>query len=266
MGSGETVNIVTGDLSEDVRGVIEKYLEGHRSRSLATLSRSSGVSYTTLRRLYQREGHPTAEPVLKIVDATLTNDQKLEFLNRYYPEIAGAISKVQREAYSPSASRQEPLKPFYMRDPHNFILNLAQNNKGTTPADVRRLCGERGIEALQELIDHEILERDFVNREEVYRLPPLASHDADMALVQMKLSADHFDRSLIGTKAARLFHTTASVNVPTVERIHDILSSAIREIFALKDDPRNSGDVPLFVDLMMNVYDKTTLHPERSES
>ncbi len=255
----------TLDLSDDLRGVIDRYLDGHRSRSLATLSRASGVSYTTLRRLYQREGNPTAEPVLKIVDASLTNEEKRQFINRHYPEIAATINRFEANSYAPKAPRQEQLKTFFVRDPHNFILNLAHNDKGTTAEDVRRLTGERGLEALDELVEHSVLERTNAGGKEVFRLEPLLSHDCDMALAQMKLSADHFDRSLIGTKAARLFHATAAVNLRALERIHDILSAAVRDIVALKDDPRSNGEIPLFVDMMMNVYDKAPLNRERTD-
>lgn len=254
----------TGELTEDLRQVIDKYLDGHRSRSLATLSRATGVSYTTLRRLYQREGNPTAEPVLKIVDVALTNAQRLQFINRYYPEIAETISHF-GEAFPAQASRQEALKLFYLRDPHNFIINLAHNDRGTTRATVQRLAGERGLEALDELVEHEILQGTQSSRELVYRLPPVISHDCDMALAQMKLSADHFDRSLIGTKLARLFHATASLDERTLERIHDIVAQAINDIVALKDDPRNSGDIPFFLDIMMNIYDKAALGRDRSK-
>jgi len=250
----------TGDLSEDLKNVIEGYLAGHRSRSLATLSRASGVSYTTIRRLAQKEGNPTAEPVLKIVDAALTNEEKIAFINRHYPEIASTINKFQRENYSPSSPRQELLKLFYTRDPHNFILNIAQTERGTTEADVRRLSGERGLEALAELVEHEILVRETSENREFFRLVPMLSHDCDMAIAQIKLSADYFDRSLVGTKAARLFHGTASVNRRTLEQIHDIVSAAIRDIVAVKDDPRSAGDIPIFVDMMMNVYDKAPLN------
>ena len=260
---------VTGDLSVDLRDVIDRYLDGHRNRSLATLSRASGVSYTTLRRLYQREGNPTAEPVLKIVDAALSNAEKIEFINRHYPEISATIGQINSGAYGQKNAHQEQFKTFYVRDPHNFILNLAHNDRGATLEDVRRLTGERGVEALHELLEHEILERETTSRGgqtcEVFRLAPLMSHDCDLALAQMKLSADHFDRSLIGTKAARLFHATASINNRALERIHDILSAAIRDIVVVKDDPRSTGQIPFFVDMMMNVYDKSPLNRERND-
>ncbi len=252
------------DLTDDLRSAIDRYLDGHRNRSLATLSRASGVSYTTIRRLYQREGNPTAEPVLKIIDAALSNEEKIEFINRHYPEIASTVNRFQASAYSPKSSRQETLKTFYVRDPHNFILNLAHNDLGTTADTVKRLAGERGLEALDELVEQEILEREVIRGTSIYKLAPMLSLDCGMALAQMRLSADQFDRSLIGTKAARLFHGTASLNQFALEKIHDILSTAIRDIVAVKDDPKSSGEIPAFVDMMMNVYDKSALAKERS--
>lgn len=256
---------VTGDLSEDIRGVIEHYLDGHRTRSLATLSRTSGVSYTTLRRLYQREGNPTAEPVLKIVDSTLNNDKKIEFLNRHYPEIANAVN-VERKTYAPEAERDESLKTFLFREPHNFILNLAHTDMGTTREDVRRLNGERGVEALDELLENDLLTQEYVGKQQVLKRPPSLSQDCDIAINQIKLSADHFDRSLTGTKAARIFHTTGSVSQRALEEIHDILSDAIRAVLKVKNDPRSAGNVPMFSAMMMNVYDKAALKPGRDET
>ena len=52
---------------------------------------------------------------------------------------------------------------------------------------------------------------------------------------------------------------TASVNKDGLERIHGVVSDAIAKIFALKDDPRYSGDIPFFVDVLMNVLDKKPL-------
>lgn len=248
----------TGDLTEDIKGVIETYLDGHRSRSLATLSRASGVSYTTLRRLYQREGNPTAEPVLKIVDSTLNNEAKLEFLNRHYPEIANAVN-VEQKNYAPEVQRSESLKAFLFREPHNYIINLADNDRGTTDDDVRRLTGERGMQALEELLEHQLVVHEFVGKRQVIRRPPTLNQDVEIGLAQVKLSADHFDRTLIGTRAARLLHTTGSVNIKALERIHAILSAANRDILTIKNDPASAGEIPMFLVTMMNVLDRTTL-------
>jgi len=245
------------DLSEELKSLIDRYLEGHRNRSLATLSRASGVSYTTIRRFAQREGHPTAEPVLKIVDATLSAAEKIEFLRRHFPEIARTIHKIDAGTYAAVNTALDHVKMFYGRDPHNFILNIAITAAGTTVSDVERLCGERGLVALDEMIDFDVLERDHATGAIRAKDDTLFIVDCETAFRNIEKSIQYFDRSMIGTKAAKLGHMTASLSEEGVEKIHTIVSDAISEIFAVKDDPRFAGEIPLFVDLLMNTYDRS---------
>lgn len=248
----------SADLSDDLKSVIDRYLDGHRTRSLATLSRVSGVAYTTLRRFSQREGNPTAEPVLKIVDATLPTKDKIEFLGKHFPELARFVHFDQK-TYSQDESGRTDFKFFFMRDPHNYLLNLAISDHGTSAEDIQRLCGERGMDALDELVEHEILTREPRTGKVRYKDHTIFSVDVDMGLAQVKRSADYFDRSLIGSKAAKFCHATAAVNKDGLEKIHAVVTDAIARIFALKDDPRHTGDIPFFVDVLMNVLDKKPL-------
>ena len=149
----------TEELSVKVKEIIDTYIDGHRSRSIATLARASGVSYTTLRRFAQKEGQPTAEPVLKIADTVLKPEEKLNFVSKFFPEIASTLRLSEDEGRS-AGSYPESFKTFFNRDPYNFILNLAHNDKGVTYEDINRLCGTKGLEAFQELIDQQILKCD----------------------------------------------------------------------------------------------------------
>src|SRR5690606_10195140 len=99
-----------------------------------TLSRLSGVPYTTIRRLAQREGQPSTESVLKIIDAVLQKDQKSKFLLQYFPEISGLVNESQ--FYGESKAPTEKSRYFWSRQPHNFILNLLHNDKGALRSDV----------------------------------------------------------------------------------------------------------------------------------
>jgi hypothetical protein len=231
---------------------------------LATLSRISGVSYTTLRRFSQCEGHPTAEPVLKIVDATLGGAAKIEFVNKHFPEIARTIDRFNKQTQPIEEPAREELRLFYMRDPHNLILNLAITAKGTSVDAIRRLCGERGLEALDEMVECEVLERDLATGAVRYREDTLVTTDCDVILNFIKRSVDYFDRSLIGTRAAKVSHMTASISEEGLRRIHDLVSETISRIHEIKHDRRYAGDIPFFVDVMMNVYDKKPLHEAKS--
>jgi hypothetical protein len=229
---------------------------------LATLSRISGVSYTTLRRFAQREGTPTAEPVLKILDSTLGTREKIEFLERHFPEIARTISRYAQKASREDDPARENLKMFYRRDPHNLILNLAINVRGTEVKTIRRLCGERGLEALDELVECQVLERDTATGAIRYRDDTMLSVDSDFLLDQIKHSVDYFDRAMLGSQVARLAHLTASVNKEGLQKIYQILSVAVSEIAAVNEDPKFFGGIPYFVGALMNVYDKKPLQSD----
>jgi hypothetical protein len=252
---------MTADLSQDLQKVIEKYLEGHRSRSLATLSRVSGVAYSTLRRFAQKEGVPTAEPVLKILDATLGTSDKLAFLDRHFPGIARTIAK-----HTADKPDQEPhaeeIATFYRRNPHNFILNLTINARGTSVETIQRLCGERGLEALDEMVECGVLTRDFATGAVRYKDESIVIADPGILLEQLRQSVDHFDRSLLGTEAARVGHATAAVNRAGLARVHAVVTEALRTIYEINEDPRYAGDIPYYVGALMNIYDKEPFKKE----
>ena len=256
---------MTFDLSEDLKQVIDRYLAGHKTRSLATLSRISGVSYTTLRRFSQREGTPTAEPVLKILDATLATQEKIAFLEKHFPEIARTIARFADRPGREVDPARENLKMFYRRDPHNLILNLAINVHGTDVETVRRLMGERGLEALDELVECEVLERDYQTDAIRYKDDTVVCTDSDFLFDQIRHSVDYFDRSMLGSGLARLAHITASVNHEGLSQVHRILTEALTQISAINEDPKYCGRVPYFVGALMNVYDKKPLQKDEEK-
>lgn len=256
------------DISKELRNIIDGYITGHRSRSLATLSRVSGVPYTTIRRFSNGEGHPTAEPVLKIVDVTLAHQDKLSFLNRHFPEIARTIDTIHNQRLlDDDSNNAAEVKTFLSRDPHSFILNLVINDQVTTTDDISRLCGLRGLNALEELKDADIVE--FKNLADCVQVLPKSTvmlcFDAETILDQIRIATRYFDRTLIGTKCAKLCHATSSVNSEGMNKIHEIISNAITEVFSIKDDPKYAGSIPFFADFMLNILDKSALTPEEHQ-
>ena len=259
---------MTSDLSKDLQQVIEQYLAGGRSRSLATLARSSGVAYTTLRRFAQVEGNPTAEPVMKVLDATLGSREKVSFLEKHFPGIAGTIATYSRQsAKGSSEGDQEPqseaLGVYYRRIPHNFILNLAINDSGTSVATIQRLYGERGLSALDELVECQVLVRDHGTGSVRYVDSSLVIADPDLLLTQLRFSVEHFDRDLLGTEAARIGHLTSSLNHKGLKRVHEIMTQALAEIYKVNEDPACQGEIPYYAGAIMNIYDKKPFNESR---
>jgi hypothetical protein len=200
---------------------------------------------------------------VRVFDAPLRNKKVLlEISKRRFLCKSCCIASTFRMEHDETRSAEsypENFKTFFNRDPYNFILNLAHNDKGVTYEDVNRLCGTKGLEAFQELIDQQILKCDDRDNSLTYRFGASISNHCDFGLMQIKLSADHFDRKLIGTKAARLFHATASLTPDALVTIHSLITTCIHDILKLKDDPKNSGNIPFFADFLMNVYDRSTV-------
>lgn len=249
---------MTTPLLNDLKVVIDGYLDGHRSRNLASLSRVSGVAYTTLRRFAQMEGHPTAEPVLKILDAALNTKDKIRFLEKHFPEIASAIAGYAKLDHSAGDSERELEKVFARRRPHCYIMNLAGNPGGTTADTVNRLYGELGNAALDDMVETGILIRERGGKV-VQRHPTFLTFDPEYLLNQIRNSADIFDLSLVGTDAARMWHWASGVNAEGLRRINEVASKAFAEISAINEDPRYQGNIPCFAGLLMNVYDKQAM-------
>lgn len=253
------------DISRAIKVVIEDYLAGHRTRSLATLARQSGISYTTLRRMAQREGAPTAEPVLKVIDVALDGKARALFLTQYFPEISRVAGFVGSESATQGESNAV-LKPFYSRDPHCLILLLAQNQSGTDVKTIERLCGEAGPLAIRELRDAGLISIDDDSKRIELLVGTSIHLDIDMILNCMRTSIARFDRSLLGSEAARAGHLTGGVSLEGLDRIRQIVTEALTEIAAIKENSRYFGPIPFFCNMLLNVFDRTVYLRESNQN
>ena len=211
------------------------------------------------RRFAQKEGNPTAEPVFKILDATLPTAAKIAFLKVHFPAIAQSIEKSLGPTPEASKANTEEFAIFYRRSPHNFILNLSITASGTTVETIQRLCGERGLTALDELVESDILTRDLKSGEVRFNQSTIVITDPDLTLNQIRLATEYFDRSTMGTEAARIGYASQSLNFAGLSKVHGILTEALKEVYAINDDPKYQGQIPYFLGAVFNVYDKKPL-------
>jgi hypothetical protein len=208
------------------------------------------------------EGHPTAEPVLKILDAALNTKDKIRFLEKHFPEIASAIAGYSRLESSQDSNAQELVKMYSGRRPHCYIMNLAANPNGTAGSIVARLFGDVGAAALDEMVETGVLCRER-GYKIVFADPAYISFDPEYVLNLIRNCAEVFDRRLIGTDAARAWHWSSGVSAEGLRLINQVASKAFSEISKINEDPKYQGDIPCFAGLLMNVYDKQAF--ERGE-
>ena len=89
--------------------------------------------------------------------------------------------------------------------------------------------------------------------------------NADDILYQIKRDSDYFDKSLIGSAFSRLAHLSASVSHEAYLELMATVNEFVRKVENIKESPENSGDIPVFIDLMINTYDRETLEESVNE-
>ena len=241
-------------LLKDLVDAISSWLEGGKGRSLSGLARRCDVAYSTIRRIAQAESTPHPYTALAISELVMTTSQRIAFLKKHFPTIGNLMD----ECYAPSIrqeANEEMLRKFLSREPHNRIFNIAATKAGTNRNGVNRLAGQIGIEALDEMLEAGILV-EAMDGQIKYTHDNWALGNVEDTLEQVKHSAEHFDRSLVGTDGASLMHATGAVSKERIPELKRLVLQFIKDLNALKDAPEAEGTVHFFCNLMYSLYDR----------
>jgi hypothetical protein len=250
-------------LSDALKDVIWDYTQGHKGHSLSTLAKSAGVGYTTVRRIAQGEAIPNQETTLAIIDVALKTEEKIHFLKTHYPK----IGKLLEEAYSSEVLQtdiDDKIRYFLNLELHNFVFNLAATAAGTSVEQISKLTGIKGLEALDEMVDNGVLNRDSTGKVR-FKNGSWALTNVSDALRQVQYSVSYFNKDLIGTEAATIAHVTASVNETALCEIHKMVKDFVIRLIKFKDAPSSKGDIPFYTDILMNLYDKYKYSNHKSQ-
>ena len=202
--------ISENELLADLVDAIDRYLEGSKSRSLSSLARRSNVAYSTIRRIAQRESIPHPFTALAICEIVMPTRDRLVFLKKHFPTIGNLMNTCYSEDL-PNESTGASLRKFIGLEPHNRIFNMAATTNGVDVDTVKKLTGSLGLDALEEMIEDGLLNQSADGRV-FYAYNSWALGNIDDALLQVKHSVGHFDKSLVGTEGASLMHATASIS------------------------------------------------------
>ncbi len=237
----------------DLVDAINVWLQANRNRSLSSLSRRSNIAYSTVRRIAQNECIPHPYSALALVEIVMSTPQRVAFLKKHFPTIGNLMDEcytnVRREP------NEESLRRFLRIEPHNRIFNIAATKAGTNRAKVGRLCGQMGLDAIEEMLDSGLLieKPDGTIK---YTDDSWVIGSVEDTLEQLRHSTEHFDKHLIGTDGASLMHATGSVSQAVVPLLKELVLRFIRDLVTLKDQPDAEGDVPFFCDIMYSLYDR----------
>lgn len=245
-------------LLAELQAAIAEYLDTHKNLSIQSISNKAKVSYSTIRRILQGEANSVRdETILSLIHVVMSRPRRIDFLNNYYPAL-GSLIQNQKDVVEDSDLDQEKLRLFRYKDPHNYVLKMALTAAGTTRPTIQRILGERGLAALDEMIEEGFLLEDSSGA--VYHSSRgSVMMNADDILYQIKKDTDYFDKDLVGSGYSRLAHLSASLSLEAYQQLMELVNDFIKKSERLKEDPKNRGRTPVFIDLMINTYDKESL-------
>lgn len=230
-------------LLQELSALIEQWLLKRRNATLPLLSRLSGVSYPTVRRIHQRESEPTLNNVVSILSIVATGDEARGLLQKYYPELAQIIGPTLDRA-----SLDEALELDHFTPDHFLILTLASIEAGVSIEEIKDRSGKRGLDVLFELEGLGAVERlrdRFVTREKALKIV-----SSDRVLESISHLCQLFDRQRIDSRGSLYRIKTEGLSRDAVLKVYAILYEASEAIQKVIDDPLNRGEYVLGVGMV----------------
>ena len=251
--------VSTDKLSQALRNEIDRYLDGHRNRSISGLAKKASIGQSTVRRIAQGEVTPTFETTAALLGVMLTQKEFSEFVSKFYPKLGDALGRVYASTPDDHFSDCE-INEVLASELGNHIYHLGSTRVGTTRLDVQRLWGEKVCEVLDQILAAEIL----IESEGVIRAKEasFAITNARVALNTCIHGARNFDTSLLGTEAAVIGHQTEAENREGLKEIQKAIHSCVSQISDIKYNEKYLGDIPFYASFIMNLYDKANFEEE----
>lgn len=233
-------------LAESLAAGIENWLAEKPHRSMTMLARMSDVSYSSVRRLVQREGEPSHEVIMALAPIVFKKPELQEFVEQHYPQLKRFF-----EAASENSGKADDI----LRSKDHFrLMVLASHESGLTLEEAIRFFGEGVTPAFEDLIESGILKPSS------HRYKAYIADDYVGALsfkLARKILGDMSDVYDGKIKAP----TTAwvgweSLNVDALDRCNSILAKASDEILSIIQDEKSKGSILVFMGTLLNVLKK----------
>jgi hypothetical protein len=233
---------------EQLRSLLENYLESGRGRSVQSLAQVAGVSYSTVRRILQGEVSTVAlTNVLALLQAVTDWASMVEFLKAHFPDTGKYLEQVARN--HSIAQNALPELMAAMLDFDSFVIvTLAATKTGTTRAAAAEVIGRRAEQAIDKLVaDGTLLEapdRRLHAAQENFACPSLPSIHAQLQHCLRFIRPEH-----VGQKKQMFGVHTNGVSREGQIKIHQAMERARAEIDAIAE--ANPGGEVIFTSMLM---------------
>jgi hypothetical protein len=243
------------ELRVELSAKINQHLAEHPRITLRGLARRSGLSSMTLSRLQAAEVlKPSFEATVAILRVVQKDQEFSDFLKRHFPNTMDTFDKYYSpEAYQPMSS---PELSQAFKDALSYTLfELCLLPGGISSKVVLNQYGQVGIQCINNLVMEglvqETSDKKFVpisNRD----ITILFSNVRDV-LQALTYRLQSFNVKNIGSKAARIASFSFALSREGVEKVHSILTDAIKDIQSIQSDVRFQGPYPAYVGTFLNL-------------
>ena len=232
---------------EIVAEMVDIWLAERPTRSIAGLSKLTGVGESTLRRAQLGSTKPSLDTIIDIGRATGKSDLMLKAVEKYYPGCVAAIAKTKMAEGQPLESDTSE----FFEDGFStvqFISLFAR--KSLTKSCLFENYGKKGIDIAERFVALKIATEDAVGN--LIPTEKWYSYRSPSELLQAIRNLNmNFDKTLLGTNIARINLLTESVNEVAATQIQAIVDESITAIRKILDDPNSNGDHVLAVSTVM---------------
>jgi len=230
---------------DELNSYIGSYI-AKKSCSLSSLSRETGVNYTTIKRIYSNEvTEPEFTNVLQLITFLCTNQEAMSFLRKYYPKQSHCFTELNKDYKISDHIINEQLV-----DPFGFLLiHMGFAKSGMTRSTVTNKIGSSGLEKLEELLNLGILEE--INGR-IKTVTDFKCANIDVMLEKHKLALRYFKKSFLGDKKSLIAFQVDGFSEWGLEQIYEIEKKKIASVAEIMKDPKGKGDNVAFVGTLFN--------------
>ena len=144
---------------ERVKACIESYLLKNLNLTLVNVEEKTSVPHSTLRRIMNGTGNPSAKAVIKIFLSLGFDNELVNYMKDYHPEIA-AIIDMKNSHNEEFSFVNEQDSQYFVSEDYFSIITMAYTTCGITEAEVNEEFGKIGVLRLNELLEKGVIRKD----------------------------------------------------------------------------------------------------------
>lgn len=223
-------------VSEALKFYIDRYLSLNHKRSRHTLSKKTGVSYSTLTRILAGQGETSFEQAVKIMKEVAVLEDLDLFVKRHFPDTYNVLDAFESRTY-----RSQGLIQAVTQRQSFELLTLASHEVGLSIKLVTERYGSYGLELCKDLTESGVFEYDADH--EIYRMDNYPSNNLEVLISTIKSSLDNFYDIAKRTTHYHLTWYTNRVNENAISKIRKILRETDKKILEVMDEPSSAGEI-----------------------